>query len=48
MTRIRLGINIKDVDKFLSFPTVIYTPCYDKRFKSYDFLNMKQAAVILC
>jgi hypothetical protein len=30
-----LDINRKDIDKFLIFPTVICTPQYDKRFKSY-------------
>jgi hypothetical protein len=30
------------------FPTVIYTPWYDKRSKSYDFLNISQATISLC
>jgi hypothetical protein len=30
------------------FPTVIYTLWYDKRFRNYKFLNIGQAAVILC
>jgi hypothetical protein len=34
-------------DSFL-FPTVIYTPRYDKRSKSYEFLNISQTAVTLC
>jgi hypothetical protein len=42
-----LALNIKDVEKFLSFPIVIYTPCYDKQSRSYDFSNINQAAEIL-
>jgi hypothetical protein len=34
-------------DSFL-FPTVIYTNRYDKRSKSYEFLNISQAVVSLC
>jgi hypothetical protein len=34
-------------DSFL-FLTVIYTPWYNKWSKSYEFLNMSQAAVSLC
>jgi hypothetical protein len=34
-------------DPFL-FPTVIYTPGYDTRSKSYEFLNISQAAVSQC
>jgi hypothetical protein len=34
-------------DSFL-FPTVIYTSWYDKQSKSYEFLNISQAAVSLC
>jgi hypothetical protein len=30
------------------FPTVIYTTRYDKRFRSYVFSNISQAAVSLC
>jgi hypothetical protein len=36
------------VEHFLIFPTVIYTPRYDKRSKSYEFLNISQAIVSLC
>jgi hypothetical protein len=39
MTRIRMALNKEDATKFLSFPTVIYTPCYNKQFRSYDILN---------
>jgi hypothetical protein len=35
-----LDLNIKDIDNFLIFPTVISTPRYNKRFMSYDFLNL--------
>jgi hypothetical protein len=35
-----LDLNRKDIDKFLIFPTVICTPRYDKRFRSYDFLKL--------
>jgi hypothetical protein len=35
-----LEINIKDIDNFLIFPTVISTPRYDKWFRSYDFLKL--------
>jgi hypothetical protein len=41
-------INGTIVEKFPFFPTVIYTPLYDKRSKSYEFLNISQAAVSPC
>jgi hypothetical protein len=35
-----LELNIKDIEKFLIFPTVIYKLQYNKRFRSYDFLKL--------
>jgi hypothetical protein len=37
-------LNRKLVYNFLFFPKVIYTPSYDKRSRSYDVLNINQAA----
>jgi hypothetical protein len=34
-----LKLNLKDLENFLIFPTVIKKPRYDKRFESYDFLK---------
>jgi hypothetical protein len=39
-------LNIKLVANFLHFPTVIYMTSYDKRSRSYDVLNIDQAAEI--
>jgi hypothetical protein len=39
--------NTRVVEHFLIFPTVICTPQYDKRSKSYEFLSISQAAVSL-
>jgi hypothetical protein len=38
------NINRTIVEKSLIFPTVIYTPRYDKRSKSYEFLTISQGA----
>jgi hypothetical protein len=35
-----LAFNITDIENFLIFPTVISTPRYDKRFRSYNFLKL--------
>jgi hypothetical protein len=35
-----LDLNRKDIENFLILPTVIRTPRYDKRFRSYDFLKV--------
>jgi hypothetical protein len=35
-----LELNRKDLENFLICPMVISTPRYDKRFESYDFLNL--------
>jgi hypothetical protein len=35
-----LAFNRTDIENFLIFPTVISTPRYDKRFRSYDFLKL--------
>ncbi len=43
-----LELNIKDIEKFLIFPTVTHNPWYEKRSKSYEFLNISQAAVSQC
>jgi hypothetical protein len=42
------NINRTIVEKSLRFPTVIYTPQYDKRSKSYEFLYISQGAVSPC
>jgi hypothetical protein len=34
------GKNIKVMEDFLSFLTVIFTPWYDQRFRRYDFLEL--------
>jgi hypothetical protein len=39
-------LNRKLVANFLRFPTVIYTPSYNKWSSSYDVLNINQAAEI--
>jgi hypothetical protein len=41
-----MELNIQDIEKFLIFPTVICTPQYDNRFRSYNVLNIDQAAEI--
>jgi hypothetical protein len=33
-----------NVEQCLSFPTIIYTPRYDKRSTSYELFNIDQAA----
>jgi hypothetical protein len=35
-----LEVNIKDLENFPIFPTVISTPRYDKGVRSYDFLKL--------
>jgi hypothetical protein len=40
------NLNRKLVANFLLFPMVIYTLSYDKRSRSYDVLNIDQAANI--
>jgi hypothetical protein len=37
-------LNGKLVANFLCFPTVIYTPLYDQRYRSYDHCNLRGAA----
>jgi hypothetical protein len=45
-TQYKETLNRKLIANFLRFPMVIYTPSYDKWSRSYDVLNIDQAAEI--
>jgi hypothetical protein len=39
---------MRDIEKFLIFPTVTDTHCYGKRSKSYEFLDINHVATSQC